>query len=99
MTFKHSCYGYIDYRDVDEYNCNIFLATDEFVGYCKYYKPTCERAVYIEYINIKDLYKRRGYATEMVRELMKKYDLRWDYKFTDDGHAWYNNLVKTGIVR
>ena len=83
----------------DLYSCNIIDDYGVNVGFCKYYKPLLEfETVYIEFINIKYEYRRRGYGTEMVEELQRKYYLKWDGRLSTDGRKWYNSLVERQIV-
>ena len=83
----------------DEYYCNIY-DLDTKVGYCKYYKKDIHlNSVYIEYIKIFEEHRRKGYATEMVKELQSKYILLWEYSFTHLGRKWFNKLVERDIVK
>ena len=69
------------------------------VGFCKYYKPLLEfETVYIEFININDQHRRRGYATAMVKELQRFNYLKWDGRLSTDGRKWYNSLMERQIV-
>ena len=82
----------------DEYYCNIYN-WDVMVGYCKYYRQELDyNSVYIEYINIYEEHRRKGYATEMVKELQNKYTLLWEYSCTNLGRKWFNKLVERNIV-
>ena len=76
----------------DEYLCNIYNIKNTLVGYCKYYTGDFiiePHVVYIEFINITYEYRRRGYGTKLVKELMSKYELKWDNRFSEDGKKWY----------
>jgi ribosomal protein S18 acetylase RimI-like enzyme len=89
-----------DYDCRSEYNCDIYNEQNIYVGYCKYYKPNWyDDIAYIEYIFISDIYRRRGYATKMVEELNNRYELKWDYKFTDMGRLWYESMCKKDIIK
>ncbi len=91
--------GYNNDNNHYEYYCNIFNDVDQYVGYCKYYKPEeLYNDVSIEYININDLDRRHGYATEMVKELMRKYNFKWDGQFTEDGKLWYNGMLEKKVI-
>ena len=91
--------GYDSEEKRDLYSCNIIDDYGVNVGFCKYYKPLLEfETVYIEFINIKYEYRRRGYGTEMVEELQRKYYLKWDGRLSTDGRKWYNSLVERQIV-
>lgn len=79
-----------------KYICYVYNECNVLVGYCIYNK--IDENVYIEFINIFDEYRRRGYATEVVKELKLKYILTWDHKFTDDGKLWYESLVKKSLI-
>lgn len=97
MRFEHTYFT--DSYDREEYMCDIFDNNDKKVGFCKYYKNDCyDNIVYIEYICISDDERLKGYATEMVKELSKKYQLGWDHRFTEEGRLWYNSLVKKSII-
>jgi len=69
------------------------------VGYCKYYStdPT-SNIVYIEYIHVDIDQRRKGYATQFVKELQKNHILGWDYSFTSEGRKWYNALIDQNVV-
>ena len=97
MNFKHH---YLGRDDVDRYYCELKTDENDMVGWCKYYKPSIESDdVCIEYILIKDEYRRKGYATQVVKELQKKYGgLTWDNRFTPEGKQWYASLIKNGVV-
>jgi hypothetical protein len=98
MRFEHIYFT--DSFDRDEYMCNIFTDCDVKVGFCKYYKNSCcDNVVYIEYIHIDEDQTRKGYATELVKELSKKYQLEWDFRFTEQGRLWYKALVKKNIIK
>ena len=74
MKFNHQYLGYDSGEKRDLYSCNIMDDYGVHVGFCKYYKPLLEfETVYIEFINIKYEYRRRGYGTGMVKELLNKY--------------------------
>ena len=99
MKFNHQYLGYDSEEKRDLYSCNIIDDYGINVGFCKYYKPLLEfETVYIEFINIKYEYRRRGYGTEMVEELQRKYYLKWDGRLSTDGRKWYNSLVERQIV-
>ena len=99
MKFNHQYLGYDSEEKRDLYSCNIIDDYGVNVGFCKYYKPLLEfETVYIEFINIKYEYRRRGYGTEMVEELQRKYYLKWDGRLSTDGRKWYNSLVERQIV-
>lgn len=99
MKFSHQYLGYESEDQRDIFCCNI---TDDYgkpLGHCKYYRPLLEfETVYIEFINIHYGCRRRGYATAMVKELQKKYYLKWDGRLSEDGRKWYNSLVERQIV-
>lgn len=99
MKFEHKYLGVNE--DRTEYLCNIYNKKDILVGYCKYYAGDLineSNVVYIEFINIIYEHRRRGYASGMVCELKKKYDLKWDYRFSEDGKKWYKKMVERGII-
>jgi ribosomal protein S18 acetylase RimI-like enzyme len=100
LTFNHYYVGDNE-KGHEEYTCEIIDSKFfDSVGFCKYYKPdTVGDLCYIEYIEIKEEYRRKGYATQLVKELQKKYKLEWDYRFTDDGRKWYNSLISKKIVK
>ena len=99
MKFNHQYLGYDSEEKRDLYSCNIIDNYGVNVGFCKYYKPLLEfETVYIEFININYEYRRRGYGTEMVEELQRKYYLKWDGRLSTDGRKWYNSLVERQIV-
>ena len=99
MKFTHQYLGYDSEEKRDLYSCNIIDDYGVNVGFCKYYKPLLEfETVYIEFININYEYRRRGYGTEMVEELQRKYYLKWDGRLSTDGRKWYNSLVERQIV-
>ena len=99
MKFNHQYLGYDSDEKRDLYSCNIIDGYGIHVGFCKYYKPLLEfETVYIEFINIKYEYRRRGYATALVEELQRKYYLKWDGRLSTDGRKWYNSLVERQIV-
>lgn len=99
MKFNHQYLGYDSEEKRDLYSCNIIDDYGINVGFCKYYKPLLEfETVYIEFININYEYRRRGYGTEMVEELQRKYYLKWDGRLSTDGRKWYNSLVERQIV-
>ena len=99
MKFNHQYLGYDSEEKRDLYSCNIIDDYGVNVGFCKYYKPLLEfETVYIEFINIKYEYRRRGYATALVEELQRKYYLKWDGRLSTDGRKWYNSLVERQIV-
>jgi len=83
-----------------EYLCDIYNNIDKKVGYCKYYTDDLiSDIVYIEFIYINEDDRRKGYATEMVKELCKKYKLKWNYSFTKCGRLWYDGIVKKNIIK
>lgn len=97
LLFSH---GYVDSENNrDHYCCNGRLPDGYSVGYCKYYStdPTSS-IVYIEYIYINADQRRKGYATQFVKELQKKYTLHWDYSFTPEGRIWYEKMQERKIV-
>jgi ribosomal protein S18 acetylase RimI-like enzyme len=97
IRFEHILIGGSLFKD--EYCCNIYN-WDGRVGYCKYYRRELDyNSVYIEYINIYEEHRRKGYATAMVKELQSKYTLLWEYSFTQTGRKWFNKLVKREIVK
>lgn len=97
MRFEHVYFT--DSFEREEYMCNIIDINNKKVGYCKYYKNNgYDNIVYIEYICISDDEQRKGYATELVKELSKKYQLGWDHRFTEQGRMWYDSLVKKSII-
>ena len=84
---------------MDEYSCNIINDKNNTVGYCKYYRPNIyDEVAIIEFINIGYEHRRRGYATAMVKELQSKYELKWDYRFSEVGRKWYDALIKKGVI-
>lgn len=102
VRFDHKSLGYNNDEDRMEYACDIYGQYNKInkcVGYCKYYSIEPDReTVYIEFINISFNHRRRGYATKMVHELLKKYSLQWDYKFTKDGRQWFESLIDRNII-
>jgi ribosomal protein S18 acetylase RimI-like enzyme len=97
MRFEHVYLT--DSFDREEYMCDIINAFENKVGFCKYYKNNLyDNIVYIEYICINDDEQRKGYATELVKELSKRYQLGWDHRFTEKGRMWYNGLIKKSII-
>jgi len=102
VKFDHKYLGYNDELDHKEYCCDIYgYLKDHYkcIGHCKYYSSGHEdHIVYIEFINISYNYRRRGYGTAMVKELLKQYELHWDYKFTKEGRLWYESLLNRNIV-
>ena len=77
VRFDHKSLGYNNDEDRMEYSCDIYGQYNKInkcVGYCKYYSIEPDReTVYIEFINILFNHRRRGYATKMIQELLKKY--------------------------
>lgn len=102
VKFIHKSLGYNDDLDHKEYCCDIYgYIRDHYkcVGYCKYYSVGHEdEIVYIEFINISYNHRRRGYGTALVQELLKKYTLYWDYKFTKEGRLWYESLINRNVI-
>lgn len=102
VRFDHKSLGYNNDEDRMEYSCDIYGQYNKInkcVGYCKYYSIETDReTVYIESINILVNHRRRGYATKMIQELLKKYSLQWDYKFTKDGRQWFESLSDRNII-
>lgn len=98
MRFEHSLIESAKYKD--EYYCNIINDLGVSVGFCKYCRDNIDYgAVYIEYITIYTEHRRKGYATLMVKELMTKYRLHWDYSFTQEGRLWYQKLIDRKILK
>jgi hypothetical protein len=96
MKFIHTYLGYNNNRD--EYNCEI-LKNNSSVGFCKYYKNNSyDEIVCIEFINICYEHRRGGYATMMVKELQRRYTLKWDYRFSEEGRKWYDGMLKKGVI-
>ena len=98
LLFSH---GYMDSdKDREEYVCNAkLITTNNSVGHCKYYrKDPSTDVVYIEYLYINLDQRRKGYATQFVKELQRKYTLHWDYSFTPEGRLWYEKLQERRIV-
>ena len=102
VRFDHKSLGYNNDEDRMEYSCDIYGQYNKInkcVGYCKYYSIEPDReTVYIEFINILFNHRRRGYATKMIQELLKKYSLQCDYKFTKDGRQWFESLIDRNII-
>ena len=102
VKFEHKCLGYNNDQDHFEYCCDIYAHIKghyKCVGYCKYYSIGVDKEiVYIEFINISHEHRRKGYGTALVKELVKKYILHWDYKFTKDGRKWYESLIERNII-
>lgn len=97
ILFSHVYIGTTE-DECEEYSCNISNSKNT-VGYCKYIKlDNYTNRVYIEYIHIYQQYRRIGYATDMVKELQNKYNLTWNYKFSDVGRLWFNMLVNKNVV-
>jgi len=71
----------------------------ERVGYCKYHVDVTHQTCTIRFININKSQRRKGYATKMVKELQKSFELDWDYAFTDEGKKWYNKLIDRKIIK
>lgn len=97
LKFTHS---YLDsHGHKDCYCCYGKLKTEALVGHCKYYStdPT-SNIVYIEYIHVNIDQRRKGYATQFVKELQKNHILGWDYSFTSEGRKWYNALINQNVV-
>ena len=98
MVFKHVYLGK-NHHGVDEYSCSVINNKNDFIGYCKYYKPyEYTDDVYIEFIDIRYEHRRRGYATSMVLDLQSRYVLKWDGRFSEVGKLWYKNLIKKGVI-
>jgi hypothetical protein len=98
MVFKHVYMGR-NSEDRDEYVCTIVNNNGHDVGHCKYYKPNVyDEIVIIEFINIRYEHRRRGYATAMVKELQSRYELKWDYRFSEVGRKWYDGLLKKQVI-
>lgn len=96
MQFSYRYFG--EYGNKQEYCCDLY-DNDNWIGYCKYYNPSIEHNdAYIEYINIHEPFRRKGYATALLKELLCKYDIKWDYRFTEDGRLWYESLIKKQII-
>jgi hypothetical protein len=34
----------------------------------------------------------------MVRELQSRYELKWDYRFSEVGRKWYDGMLKKGVI-
>ena len=98
MEFKHVYMGRnSDGRD--EYDCTIINVYGIDVGHCKYYKPNVyDEVVIIEFIDIGYEHRRRGYATMAVKDLQSRYELKWDYRFSEVGRKWYDGLLKKGVI-
>jgi hypothetical protein len=98
MYFKHTYIG-VNSDDRDEYACSIINKYGVAVGYCKYYRPNIyDEVVIIEFIDIVYEHRRQGYATAMVCELQNKYELKWDYRFSEVGRKWYDALLKKQVI-
>ena len=98
MRFDHVYMG-TSPEGRDEYVCSIINNKNDVVGHCKYYKIGEEtEEVIIEFINIGYEHRRRGYATDMVKELQSRYELKWDYRFSEVGRKWYDGLIKKGVI-
>ena len=98
MEFKHVYMG-VNSDGRDEYVCNIINKNRHDVGHCKYYKTDgCDDVVIIEFINISYEHRRRGYATTMVQELQRRYELKWDHRFSEVGRKWYDGMLKKGVI-
>ena len=57
-----------------------------------------ENEVTILFITVKPEYRRHGHATEMLRYLGKKYEIRWDGRFTADGRLLYKSLAEPQLI-
>ena len=55
-------------------------------------------SVIIEFIDIGYEHRRRGYATMAVKDLQSRYELKWDYRFSEVGRKWYDGLLKKGVI-
>lgn len=98
MVFDHVYMG-TSCEGREEYSCSILNNKKDVVGHCKYYRPNIyDDVVIIEFINIVYEHRRRGYATAMVRELQSRYELKWDYRFSEVGRKWYEGLIKKGVI-
>lgn len=96
LSFKHKYFGYNEDLQ-QEYYCDIILNGEIYVGYCKYVKTSND--VFIEYIQIRDIFRRKGYATAMVVELSNKFNLVWNGRFTKEGRYWYESMIKKGVIK
>jgi len=100
INFNHIYLG-TNEKNYDEYLCEMYDAKiSRKVGFCKYYRmdPMGDDC-FIEYIQINEEYRRKGYGTDIVKELQRMYRLQWDYRFTDDGRQWFNALISRKIVK
>ncbi len=98
MKFAHVYMGR-NSEDRDEYVCTIINKHGVDVGHCKYYKPNVyDEVVIIEFINIVYEHRRRGYGTAMVKELQSRYELKWDYRFSETGRKWYDGMLKKQVI-
>jgi len=88
------------YENKHQYVCDIFVNEKE-VGVCKYYRDDLDidDATYIEFILIYQQFRRKGYATEMVKDLQSKFNLKWDGQFTNMGRIFYESLIKKLIIK
>ena len=99
MKFSHQYLGYESEEQRDIFSCNILDDFGKSLGHCKYYKTDgCDDVVIIEFINISYVHRRRGYATTMVQELQRRYELKWDHRFSEVGRKWYEGLLKKQVI-
>jgi len=98
MVFKHVYMG-TSSEGIEEYSCTIINKHGHVVGHCKYYKPNVyDEVVMIECIHIAYEHRRNGYATDMVKDLQSRYELKWDYRFSEMGRKWYDGLLKKQVI-
>ena len=98
MKFDHVYMG-TSTEGREEYSCTIINNRGDDVGHCKYYRPNVyDEVVIIEFINIRYEHRRRGYGTAMVKELQSRYELKWDYRFSETGRKWYDGLIKKQVI-
>lgn len=99
IIFEHK---YLGYNEIyHEYYCDMIddSRNDKYVGYCKYSKEYyLDNYVVIEYITVKPEYRRMGYGTKLIQEILTKYKILWDGRFTDQGRLFYDGLVKKRII-
>lgn len=68
------------------------------IGFCKYYTDITQQTCTITFININKPFRKKGYATDIVKELQKSFSVNWNYNFTNQGRLWYNSLLNKKII-
>jgi GNAT superfamily N-acetyltransferase len=91
MKFKEKFMMYDFESDSNLYTLSLIDGIN-YVGRIDFSKK--HNVITIVFIFVDGIHRRKGYATKMLSELNRKYNIEWDGRFTEIGRKFYESFYK-----